>query len=86
MNNLEDKNVEPIKLGLIWVPWTSVVVATQINGEIVWYKNKWKNLLLKIKFLFIKPTYQRHLKKSRYEIKPINHNLYGKVNIKSINE
>lgn len=81
MNKLDDKTP-----GLIWVPWICVQVATQINGETVWYKNKWKNFLLKIKFLFIKPRYQRNLDKSRYLMKPINPNFYGKLNIKSVNE
>lgn len=28
--------------------------STDINGEVVWYRNKWKNLLLKIKRFFYK--------------------------------
>ena len=49
--------------GYKWIPYKIVTVATSINGEIVWYKNKWKNFLLKIKRIFIKPKY---LKMVRY--------------------
>tara|TARA_R110000772_G_C13310268_1_gene440120 strand:- start:33830 stop:34081 length:252 start_codon:yes stop_codon:yes gene_type:complete len=56
-----------------------VVEATMINGEIVWYKNKWKNFLLKIKFFFVKPKYYKLMKK--YKNKPINPKFYGTVNV-----
>jgi len=34
--------------GYIFAPFRMKVVKTDINGETVWYANKWKNLLLKI--------------------------------------
>lgn len=43
--------------GYIFIPYVFKTVKTTINDETVWYENKWKNLLLKIKFLFIKPRY-----------------------------
>jgi hypothetical protein len=36
----------------IYVPYVMVCTSTTINNEVVWYKNKWKNLLLKIKRYF----------------------------------
>jgi len=46
-----------------------------INGEVAWYHNKWKNLLLKIKNFFFKPKYLKSLN----NVKPINPNFLGKV-------
>lgn len=43
--------------GYSWLPYIPKVTETSINGETVWYANKWKNLLLKIKHFFIKPKY-----------------------------
>lgn len=41
----------------IYVPYMLVCKSTQINGVTVWYKNKFLNFLLKVKFLFVKrPT------------------------------
>ena len=50
MENNKDK-------GYVWLPYITKTVSTSINGETVWYANKWKNLLLKIKHFFIKPKY-----------------------------
>ena len=57
-----------------------------INGEYVWYKNKWKNFLLKFKRLFIKADYEIRLK--NFPTKEINPKLYRKINItgKTLNE
>jgi len=40
------------------IPYINVNTKTSINGETVWYKNKLKNLLLRIKHLVIKPKYK----------------------------
>jgi len=40
-----------------------VTVATYINGEVVWYKNKWKNFWLKVKHIFKKSKYLKSFKK-----------------------
>lgn len=77
-----DKSIEELGAGLIWVPWIPVTVATKINGETVWYKNRWKNLLLQIKFLFIKPKYHKSI--GRYKMKTIDPSFYGKVEIKGV--
>ena len=42
--------------GYINVPYIMETTSTSINGETVWYKNKWKNFLLKLKHLIIKPN------------------------------
>lgn len=69
-----------IEPGYIYAPYRIVTVSTQINGETVWYKNKLKNLWLKIKFFFIKPKYYKLMKK--YPPKPINPKYYGIFKIK----
>ena len=53
MKNNKDK-------GVVYLPYVTKIVSTSINGETVWYANKWKNLLLKIKHLFIKPKYLKN--------------------------
>ena len=45
--------------GYVLLPYITKTVKTSINGETVWYANKWKNSLLKIKHFSIKP---KHLK------------------------
>ena len=45
--------------GYIFLPYIPRNEATMINGEYVWYRNKWKNLLLKIKHFFIKSKYSK---------------------------
>jgi len=69
--------------GYKWIPYKIVTVATSINGEIVWYKNKWKNFLLKIKRIFIKPKYLKN--GEIYSKKKINSSYYGKININGDN-
>jgi hypothetical protein len=79
LEEFKNKQID-LEAGMIWVPWVPLTVSTTINGEVVWYKNKWKNLLLKIKFLFIKPKYLKRLK--NYQTKPINPKFYGKLEFK----
>jgi len=68
MENNKDK-------GYFFAPYVTKTISTSINGETVWYANKWKNLLLKIKRFFIKPKY---LKSGiRYSKKKINSSYYG---------
>lgn len=55
-----EKGKEHIQPGIIWAPYISVTVSTSINGETVWYRNKFKNWLLKIKHFFIKPKYLKN--------------------------
>lgn len=68
--------------GYKWLPYKIVNVSTSINGEIVWYKNKWKNLLLRIKSIFIKPQYLKNVE--MYSKKKINSS-YGKIKINTDN-
>ena len=65
--------------GYVWLPYITKTVKTEINGETVWYANKWKNLLLKIKHFFIKPKYLKnaHL----YSKKTINDKFYQTIKI-----
>jgi hypothetical protein len=72
MENNKDK-------GYVWLPYITKTVSTSINGEIVWYANKWKNLLLKIKHLFIKPKYLKNT--PIYKNKPVNSSFYGVIKI-----
>ena len=65
--------------GFVWLPYITKTVSSSINGETVWYANKWKNLLLKIKHFFIKPKYLNNL--HRYKNKTVNSSFYGVVNI-----
>jgi hypothetical protein len=53
MENNKDK-------GYVLFPYVIKIVSKSINGETVWYANKWKNLLLKIKHFFIKPKYLKN--------------------------
>ena len=72
MENSEDK-------GFVYVPYINKTVSTSINGETVWYANKWKNLLLKIKCFFIKPKYLKN--GTNYSEKKINSSYYDTINI-----
>lgn len=67
--------------GIIWVPWVTKISATNINGETVWYANKWKNFLLKIKFFFFKPKYNKLF--GKYPNKPVDPSLYGTIKVGS---
>ena len=75
---MEDKK-DKIPVGYVWVPYTIKNVSTSINGETVWYANKWKNLLLKIKHFFIKPKYLKNA--HIYKNKPVNTSFYREIKI-----
>lgn len=79
MKPIIEKN--ELKSGYIWVPYVIVNRSTSINGEVVWYKNKWKNLLLKIKFFFIKPKYFKN--SDIYSKKTINPKYYTTIKLKN---
>jgi len=51
--------------GPIFVPFILKTTKVDINGEIVWYANKWKNFLLKIKRIFIKPKHSKLIFKKK---------------------
>ncbi len=61
--------------GYVWLPYITKTVKTSINGETVWYANKWKNLLLKIKHFFFKPKYLKNA--HIYKNKVVNSSFYG---------
>lgn len=67
-------------IGYVLLPYIIKTTRTSINGETVWYSNKWKNLLLKIKQFFIKPKYLKN--KHLYKDKVINSSLYDTVKLK----
>ena len=63
--------------GNVLAPYILKTVSTSVNGETVWYANKWKNLCLKIKRCFIKsklkyPTNLKDIKISKEKFNPIN--------------
>jgi hypothetical protein len=70
----EDKNEQ----GVIWAPYTTRNVSTDINGELVWHSNKFINFLLKVKRFFIKPKY---LKNTGLYKKKIDSSGYGILKI-----
>jgi len=59
----------------ISVPYIFKTISTSVNGETVWYSNKWKNLLLKIKHFFFKPKCFKNA--NIYNKKIISHSYYG---------
>lgn len=65
---------EYLPKGYILAPYMIKTVSTSINGETVWYSNKWKILLLKIKFFFYKSKNLKNSKK--YLNKKVNHSFY----------
>ncbi len=69
-------------VGYIWLPYVIKIVKTTINGETVWYANRWKNLLLKIKHFFIKPKYLKNA--HIYKNKVVNSSYYDVVKIGGI--
>lgn len=69
--------------GYIWAPYIPINISTSINGETVWYRNKFKNFLLNVKHFFFKPKYLKNLKNSRYSVKPINHKFYDTIEFKN---
>ena len=79
MKNKPKINKEELDKGYILAQYITKTVKTTINGETVWYANKWKNLLLKIKHFFIKPKYLKH--EHIYKNKPVNSSFYGLVKI-----
>lgn len=79
MENKPKINKDNLEKGYILVPYITKTVKTTINGEVVWYANRWKNLLLKIKHFFIKPKYLKNA--HVYKNKVINPSFYGVVKI-----
>ena len=75
-HKMENENIKD--KGYIWLPYITVVIKTMINGETTWYKNRWKNLLMKIKHFFIKPKYLKNMEKYN---KKINAKNYNTINI-----
>jgi len=65
--------------GYVLLPYKMIIIATSINGEYVWYRNWWKNLLLKIKHFLVKPNYLKN--KSKYMNKKINSSNYDTIKI-----
>ncbi len=73
MENNKDK-------GFVYVPFIiGEPEQTDINGEVVWYRNKMKNLLLKIKRFFYKSKNIKHSEK--YLNKKVNSSFYGVIKI-----
>jgi hypothetical protein len=70
---------QDLPAGIVCVPYIIETTSTSINGTTVWYKNKWKNLWLKIKFFFKKPEEVKRLEK--YSKKEINSKYYQKIKI-----
>lgn len=65
--------------GVVYAPCIPVANATSVNGEIVWYRNKWKNLWLRFKRLFYKSkNYKAHMK---YLNRKVDTKFYGTINI-----
>lgn len=73
MENNKDK-------GVVFAPYIiGEPKSTDINGEVVWYQNKWQNLLLKIKRFFYK---SKNLKNGEKCLnKKVNSSFYGVVKI-----
>lgn len=76
MNKLDKQDPHS---GIIYVPYVIETTSTSINNTTVWYKNKWKNLWLKIKFFFKKPDELKRLEKSLK--KHIDPKLYQEIKI-----
>jgi hypothetical protein len=76
MNNLDRKDLDAY---IVYVPYIMETTSTSINDTTVWYKNKWKNLWLKIKFFFKKPNDLKQFEK--YSKKPINSKFYQEIKI-----
>jgi hypothetical protein len=72
MENNNDK-------GCVFLPYILKTTKTTINGETVWYANKWKNLLLKIKHFFVKPKYMKNT--HFYKNKMVNSSHYNTIKI-----
>ena len=65
--------------GIVWLPYVTKNVSTSINGEVVWHSNKWKNFLLKMKRLFVKPKYLKN--GEIYSKKTIDPSYYQQIEI-----
>jgi hypothetical protein len=73
MENNKDK-------GVVFTPYIiGEPKSTDINGEVVWYRNKLLNLLLKIKRFFYKSKNLKNVEK--YSNKKVNSSFYGVVKI-----
>ena len=72
-------NNNTINDGVIYIPYIFVTEKTTINNTVVWYRNRIKNMLLKIKFFFYKPKAVKNFEK--HSIKPINSKYITKFNI-----
>lgn len=75
------KDATELGKGVIYVPYVLSTKSTSINGEVVWYKNKWRNLLLKIRHFFFKPKCYNNM--NRYSEKPIDASNYGVIKIEN---
>lgn len=65
--------------GYVYLPYVIKIVKTTINGETVWYANKMKNFLLKIKRFYYKS--KNLLNAEKYLNKPVNSSFYITVKI-----
>lgn len=65
--------------GIIYIPYIFVVEKTTINNTVVWYRNRFKNILLKIKFFFYKPKSVKNFE--NHSIKPINTRFYTNIKV-----
>ncbi len=81
MNLLTDEEFKDNKPGYIYVPYIFSTKSTSINGVTVWHRNKFINLLIKIKLFFYKPKSLRSFK--NYSNKTLNKNYYSELKIKS---
>lgn len=68
-----------MKEGIIFAPYVPVTVATYINDEMVWHRNRWIRLGLKIKRIFIKPKYLKNIE--TYTKKTVSNKYYGTIKI-----
>ena len=65
-------------------PYITKIVKTSVNGETMWYANKWKNTLLKLKHFFYKTkNHRRFLELSK---KKVDASFYMKIPIIPNNE
>jgi len=65
--------------GYVFLPYIIKNIKTDINGETVWYANKFKNFLLKIKHFFVKPKYLKNA--HIYKNTSINPSFYTAVSL-----
>ena len=79
MDNKLKVNKDDLDKGYIISPYITKTIKTSINGETVWYANKWENLLLKIKHFFVKPKYLKNA--HIYKNKVVNSSFYTTVKI-----